>query len=328
MFHSIPKWPAFIWNIFSVISINLRYNKWQVIFSMFLMASCIYNFYRTPDIICALEGSCDDSLSTIIRGLFMRVVATTCFISRIIIILKGKSKLVLYNVNIEKFHAFSPMTRSETELLSKLSCRIVLGVLLLTVPFNALRLMMLLNRSDYMLLNFSFMYLQNTSMYYIETHFIVLCFNLYQKFVGINKDLTELKIDTILRNKYPFVSQTGEKYGKNNSSREAINSLATGHPMTNYVEQLKIKHRLVREAVKNLNDLFGNHLGLSLCSLCMYTMFDLYYYMMGIMRPRNYFILVCGWLLQYTFRFGSITILAHLTTKQVIGYDRYSNNRY
>lgn len=322
MFHSIPKWPALIWNIFSVISINLRYNGWQVIFSILLMASCVYNFYVTPDIICALEGSCDNSLSTIIKGLFMRVVAGTCLISRIIIILKGKSKLVLYNSNVEKFHAFSPMTRAETEVLSKLSCQVVLCVLLLTVPINILRLMMLLHRTDYMLLNFSFMYLQNTSMYYIETHFIVLCFNLYQKFAGINKDLTELKINTILRNKYPFVSQTDEKYGKNNNSscREVTDSLATGHPMTNYVEQLKIKHSLVREAVKNLNDLFGSHLGLSLCSLCMYTMFDLYYYMMGIMRPKNYFILVCGWLLQYTFRFGSITILAHLTTKQVINW--------
>lgn len=286
------------------------------------MASSIYNFYVTPDIVCALEGSCDGSLSTVIKGLFIRVVASTCLTSRLIIIIKGKRQMVQYKANIEKFHVFTPMTRSETEVLSRLSYQTVMCVLLLTAPVNILRLSMLLNRPDYTILCFIFMYVQNTSMYFMETHFTVLCYNLYQKFVGINRDLMALKINTILRNKYPFVSQTGKKYGKNNNSgdhnRDVMNSLAAGYPMTNYVEQLKIKHRIVRDALRNLNDVFGVHLGLSLCSLCLYAMFDLYYYMMGVMKSSNYFLLVYGWVLQYAFRFGSITFLTHLTTKQVI----------
>lgn len=286
------------------------------------MASSIYNFYITPDIVCELDGSCDGSLSAVIRGLFIRVVASTCLTSRLIIILKGKSQTVQYSANIEKFHVITPMTCSEIKVLNRVAYQTVMCVFLLTIPINILRLIMLWDKSNYTLMCFVLMYIQNTSMHFIETHFTVLCYNLYHKFVEINKDLTTLKINTILRNKYPFLLRTGNKYGKNNSfgdyNGDVINSLAAGHTMTNYVEQLKIKHRIVREALKNLNDLFGAHLGLSLCSLCLYAMFDIYYYMLGAMKPTNSFVIVYGWLLQYTVRFGSITILTHLTTKQVI----------
>ncbi|KAE9523431.1 hypothetical protein AGLY_015983 [Aphis glycines] len=204
--------------------------------------------------------------------------------------------ITTYKKNIEKFHLFTPMTQFETEVLKKVSSRIVILCLLLTVP--------------------------NMSMYYVETHFTFLCFILYQKFVGINKDLMALKIDTVVRNKYPFMLRAREKYGKNFNSvdynRDVLQTLAGGHSMANFVEQLKVKHRLAREAVNNLNDLFGVQLGLSMCSLCLFSMFDLYYHIRGIMNPTKSNILLYGWILQYTVRFGSVTILAHLTSKQAL----------
>ncbi|XP_025202850.1 gustatory receptor for sugar taste 43a-like [Melanaphis sacchari] len=325
MFHLMHKWPILFWNIFSVISIDLSYNKWQIVFSTLLIITSVYNFYNTPNVVCAMEGKCDGSLSTVIKGLFIRVVASTCVISRLVIFLKGNNMLIQYKKNIEKFHLFKPMTKFETEVLKKVSFRIVILCLFFTVPVNSYRLwkmFMMLYRLDFTIFVFVFMYIQNMSMYCVETHFTFLCFILYQKFVGINKDLMALKIDTIVRNKYPFLMRVREKYGKNlntvDYNRDVLQTLTAGHSMANFVEQLKIKHRVAREAVKNLNDLFGVQLGLSMCSLCLFSMFDLYYHIRGIMNPTKSNILIYGWILQYSVRFGSVTILAHLTSKQAL----------
>lgn len=332
MFHFIPKWPNLFWNTFSVTSVDLSFNKWQFVYSALIIITCIYNCYVTPTIVCLLEGNCDSSLSGVIKGLFLRVVASTCLISRFAIIIKGNDNLVQYKRNLEKFHIFTPMTHCEIKLLNKLSSQLVICCLLLTIPVNVLRMWSLFFRSNFAVISFMLMYVQNLSMYCIETHFTILCYVLYQKFVGINRDLTALKIDTVMRNKYPFISQTatGERHGINRKTveynGEILNSLIAGNSMTNFVEELKIKHRLVREAVKNLNDLFGIPLGLSVCSLCLYAMFDLYYHMIGAMNPSKSKILIYGWMLQYTVRFGTVTILSHLTTKQVIIKDFFRSH--
>jgi len=320
MFRPIPKWSVFIFDIFSVLSVN--HNKWQTTYSMLLIMSCIYVVYTTPQIVCILENNCDGSISTILKGLFARVVAVTCLVSRCVIFLKGKTHLVNYKKNMDDFHIFTPMTSSETDKLKKMSSRVVLCCILLTVPINVCRLWILYYAAKQTVPFVILVYLQNFSMYCIETHFTVLCYILYQKIVGINNDLMALKINTIVRNKYPFVSQTGERYGKNDNTieynREVFQSLIAGYPMTDFLENLKAKHKLVCQAVKNLNNTFGIHLGLSSCALCLYTLFDLYYHMQAIWKHSKYKILVYCWIIQYFVRFLLITVLAHLTTKQVI----------
>lgn len=324
----IPKWPSLFWTVSSVVSVDPKYNKWQLFFSMLLMISSVYTFYTTPRVVCVLEFSCDNSLSAIIKGLFTRVVAFTCFMSRLMVILKGKSPLVRYETNLEKFHAFSPMTCSETESLNRLSALLVLCCLLLTLPVNIFKLCIVYIDSSTILVDFIVVYIQNVFMFSIETHFTVLCFVLYQKFVAINRDLMALKIDMVAQNKYPSaVPRMAGKYWENNYKNAAagdynpdiLRSLRAGRPTTYFVERAKIKYRLVREAVGNLNDMFGFHLGLSLCSLCLYAMFDLYYHLKGLWRI-HYSVLIYGWLLQYTVRFASVTILSHMLTKQVTGF--------
>lgn len=282
------------------------------------MASCVYNFYIAPKVVCVLEGNCDNTLSTLIKTLFIRVVASVSLISRLVIILKGNTNLIQYNKNIEKINVITPTTCSESEELRIFSSRLVICCLILSIPVNAFRIYLLIDRFDFTIQVFTLMYIQNFSMYCIETHFNILCFIIYQKFNGINRDLTALKIDTIVRNKYPFTSKFGETYRNNDYNKEILNFLINGHPMYTLIEQLKIKHRLVREAMQNLNNLFGIHLGLSMCSLCLYAMFDLYYNILGIMNPSKSRILIYGWISQYFIRFGCVIILAHLTTKQVI----------
>lgn len=247
-----------------------------------------------------MEGSCDDSLSTQIKGLFMRTVAVSCLISKIMAMHKGKSELILYTKNIEKFHIMTPMPHSEIRVLKNVSFILIVSSLLLTAPANYVRILdaTSFESGSSSVLAHAFKYIQNFSMYCVETHFTILCFILYHKFVDINRDLMALKIDTIVRNKYPFMTRSRENYGKNNTNydynREVLHFLAAGHPMIDFVEQLKSKHKLVREATKNLNELFGIHLGLSICSLCLFTMFDLYYFFIGIMSLSNYTSLIYG----------------------------------
>lgn len=329
----IPKWSNVFWNMTGVASIDTYYNKWHVIISILLAISCVFNIYITPKTICELEGSCDNSLSTQIKGLFMRTVAFSCLTSKIMAIQKGKTNLVLYQKNIEKFHTMSPMTHSEIRVLRNVSFLLIISCLLLTLPANYISIWDISFKSGLSVLGIVFKYIQNFSVYCVETHFMVLCFILYQKFVDINRDLMAIKIDTIIRNKYPFITTRTQKNNQKNNSncdynKDVLHFLAAGHPMIDFVEQLKLKHKLVREATKNLNDLFGIHLGLSICSLCLFIMFDLYYFFIAIMSQSNYKSIIYGWILQYTVRFGSITILAHLTSKEVRTTIRTTIYRY
>jgi hypothetical protein len=307
---------------------GIDHNKWQVIYSTLLIISCILNFYYTPEIICVLDKYCDNSVSTLIKGMFVRIVAITGFFSRVVLLFKGKINLVKYKENMDAFHAFTPMTSSDIDGLNRFSCRVILCCILLTVPVNFARLWILWDLIQNTVVFVALSYIQNFSMYCIETHFIVLCFILYQKFAGINKDLLTLKINTVMRNKYPFMSKTGEKYLKNKSTiycnKEIEYSLAAGYPMSDIIENLKIKHKLCCEAIIYLNNLFGIQLGLSLCALCLYTMFDLYYHLVGILDHSNSNNLIYGWILQYSVRFATVTVFPHATTKQVNKYYKFN----
>lgn len=307
---------------------GINHNNWQIIYSILLIISCILNFYQTPAIICVLEKYCDNSVSSVIKGIFVRVVAVTGFLSRVVLLLKGKINLVKYKENMDAFHAFTPITSSDIDSLNKVSTGVMLCCILLTVPINLTRLWILWDLIRSTIVFVALSYIQNFSMYCIETHYTVLCFVLYQKFTGINKDLLTLKINTVMRNKYPFMSKTGEKYLKNNSTnycnKEIEYSLTAGCPMSDIVENLKIKHKLCCEAIIHLNNLFGIQLGLSLCALCLYTMFDLYYHLVGILVHSNSNNLIYGWILQYSVRFAIVTVLPHATTKQVNKYNKFN----
>lgn len=325
MFHLLPKWLVFFWNIFGVTGIE--HKKWQVVYSTLLMITCIMNFYYTPIIICDLDNQCDDSVFSLIKGMFIRVVAVTGFISRIVLLFKGKINLLKYMENMDTFHTFTPMTLSDTGSLNRVSARVILCCILLTVPINLTRLWILWDLVQGTVVFVAFAYIQNYSMFCLETHYTVLCYILYKKFANINKDLLTLKINTVMRNKYPYMSKTGEKYLKNNSTidcnKDILYSLAAGCPMSDFVENLKIKHKLCCEAIIHLNNLFGIQLGLSLSALFLYTMFDLYYHLVGIYNHSKSNNLIYGWIIQYSIRFIIVTVLPHATTKQVIKYYKF-----
>lgn len=309
MFDQLSKWSVFVWNVFSVVSTD--HSEWQLIYSAVLMACCAYIIYVTPQVVCALEGNCDNSFRSLLKGMFARVVAAVGLTSRLVLIVKGNGLLAGYKRTVDEFHARAPMTRAEARSLRAFSFAVVLCSVLLVVPVNALRLWLLWNVAKSTLACFALAYTTNFSMFCIETHFTVLCFVLYQKFAGINGDLIALRADTLARNKYPAVSRA------RHDARVPRRCPAAGQPVSDFVEKLKARHRLGRDAVDNLNNVFGVHLALSLCSLIVYAMFDLYYHILGLWNPSKSMTLVYGWIFQYFFRFATVTTVAHMTTKQV-----------
>lgn len=312
-----PKLPNFLWNVFSVSSVGsgTSCHWWRLTVFALLLASSVYNAYVTPDIVCALEGNCDRSLATFIKGLFVRAVAGTCIASRLAVALTGGAPLARHERNVAACRAVSPSpSRADAQASARLSRWLVVCSLLLTVPVNSLRLYQLVDRVDFVPLAFAFMYAQNFSMYCIETHFAVLCFDLYRNFAGVNDELAALRLDTVARNRYPLML-CRTRPGPAGDRRE----ICARRPTAAAVERLKIKHRTVREAAKSLNDAFGVHVGLSTCSLCLYAMFDLYYHMVSVITSKKTrLLMIYGWILQYAVRFGSVTVVAYMTTQQVI----------
>lgn len=322
MFYPIPKWAAFVWNVCSVLSVE--HNTGKIAYSTLLAMSCVYVLNSAPRVVCILESSCDGSWSTVMKAMFSRTVALTALVSRLVIVLKGKDPLVMYKKNIDDYHTLAPMTCSESAVLRKLSSAIALCSVLLVVPVNVMRIWILLNVEKFSAVFYAIVYVQNFSMYCIETHFAVLCLVLYQKFDGIVGDLTALKINMIVQNRYPFLSeQTGKKYTKTISCKtieynsNVLQSLLDGYPVTYFLEELSMKYKLLYKASGHLNNMFGIHLGLSLCSLCLYAMLDLYYSLLNIRTYSKSNVLLYGWILQYSVRFFTVSYIAHITAKQV-----------
>lgn len=102
MFLPSTKWPFWFWRIFSIsYSIDPWFNKWQVIYPTLLIISCVQNIIYTSKTVCIVEVACDSSLSTIVKRLFMKVIAITCIISRIVIFFR--EEIILYcTINIWK----------------------------------------------------------------------------------------------------------------------------------------------------------------------------------------------------------------------------------
>jgi hypothetical protein len=159
------------------------------------------------------------------------------------------------------------------------------------------------------------MYTQNWSMCCMETHFAILCFGVYLKFRAINDELSAVRSDVMVSNRYPMALRSSSS-----STASAVTSVLQdprGRPMETAVEELRVRHRLTRESIEQLNNMFGGQLALSLITLCVMMLFDIYNeaFRVGTTISRSKFIF--GWILQYLFRFFVIVITAHSTTQEV-----------
>jgi len=98
-----------------------------------------------------------------------------------------------------------------------------------------------------------------------------------------------------------------------------------GRPMESAVEELRVRHKQTRESVEQLNNMFGGQLALSLITLCVMILFDIYneaFNVRGVISRSKF---IVGWVLQYLFRFFVIVITAHCTTQEVSANDDLGN---
>lgn len=326
-------------NIKCILQFNFS-DKCQIIFSIVIIITCIFNLISAPLAVQYMVDDWSHVLSTSLMVLQSRVVAVASFISRGMVLYNAHfNKYQKYRTTLESFDIYSPTSAavwSQYKLCSLVTISLCLTLML---PTNFIKLYNLYNKhpgGSLLSIYFFFFYLQNFSMYLIENDFANRCFLIYATFRDINDDLNQLKMEYIDLGRFPFFEKAIHRPRPNAAPSSSSSCVVVYdkdfycprdkavHPLTNIVEILKIRHWLTREAVIDMNYLFGNHLGLSILSLSFLMLLDIYTGMFHsftnnrmenkIFRSKLSFF-VC--VLQYSYRFCVITIISNLMTKQV-----------
>lgn len=314
------------WRLCGLFTIDLSYNKFQCIYSVLVLTTCVYNITTASQVICKLDQWCQ-LFSPAMVAMYTRVLAFTTLLSRIVIMVQSKNTLLKYKTTIKAFEMYSQLLPTEIKNYKICSFVVVFICLIIILPINISRLYYLFNyESTYdnsLLIYYLFIYIQNLSMCCIETQFVTQCFMIYTQFRKINDDLENLKNENINNVKYPFmmglISNANQKDCKKSLQcvrydKDFYIPSFKSHPIANTVEILRIKHWLTRQAVDILNSLFGIQMGLSVFLLWVMALIDIYY---EIFYNSPSKILVYGWLLQYSLRLFMIILAAHYTSKQV-----------
>lgn len=314
------------WRLFGIFTFDLSYNKFQYVYSILLIITCMYNFIMSPQVLCKMDHWCDIFSSSLLST-YDKTLATITVLSRIALTYKSEHNLSKYNATIDAFEVYSPVSPAELKSYKMFSFGIVFLYIVMVIPINVLSLYYIYfketDHDNSILVYFAFFYVQNLSMCCIETQFVTQCFKMYTKFRGINGELNILKEENINHSKYPFIMGFSVTMWMNNyeqprpsvtDDRDFYRPRFRSQPTANAVEILRIKHWLVRQSVNALNDLFGIHMGLSVFYIWVVALFDIFY---EIFHNAPSELLIYCWLFQYSLRLLLIILLPHYTTKQV-----------
>ncbi|KAE9543375.1 hypothetical protein AGLY_002175, partial [Aphis glycines] len=311
-----------------------------------LLTTCVFNFATAPLVLCLMDGGCEDVSVTSLRGMYARTIAGACFASAAALLCKCGATVPVYVQTVDAHDVYAPTTVAERRDRA-LFCGLYVGLCMsVTLPVNALRLSLLFaNRSEpIVLVFFAFMYLENVAMCLGETCFVTLCRTLGNKFLEINRDLQRLGEEMV--GAYDDAA-AAEKSTTAALLATTVRTTAAGRGVTyggdfyggpgrqsmaNAVEVMRIRHQLIRDATAVLVDLYGLPVGLSLFTLGVMTLFDIYYQVSNVMgADSRMMIFIYMWLLQYTIRFSAIVVTAHNTVKQALQSKIFItdiNNRY
>lgn len=274
-----------------------------------LLAACVFSFFTAPLIMCLMDGGCAEVSMTSLRGMYARTIAVSCFVSTSMLMYRCGAATSIYEQTMDAHEVYSPTTMAEHRRRRLFCTMYVTLCMSVILPINTLRLTLLIaNHSDpIVLVFFVLMYLENVAMCLGESCFVTSCHTLGNKFVDINRDLQRL----------------GEEMAANTAARRVTYDAdfyrgPGEQSIANAVEVLRIRHQLIRDAVSMFADLFGGPVGLSLFTLGVMTLFDIYYQVSDVMgADSRLMIFIYMWLLQYTIRFYAIVVSAHNATKQV-----------
>ncbi|XP_050430672.1 uncharacterized protein LOC126839397 [Adelges cooleyi] len=295
-----------------------------------VLISCIFNFLVSSWMPCIMDGvDCNNKGFTSLSGMYSRFVAATCFVSCLIMLYKFSFSMKGYNNNVEAYSNYSPVTRKDRRSYLIFTWTVTVSLLTIILPINVLRLRIMYNNHTNTLvwIFFVVMYVENLFISVSELYFASKCWNLYLKFSSINADLKQLKDE--VSNVFPLSTnvQLKKSYHPRWLHRQhRITSFINFYSppkgqrqLATVVEILRIRHRLIREAVTNLTELFGLPMCLSLCSLCVMALFDIYYEVFNLLNYRSRSsIFIYGWLTQYSYRFYMIVMVADTMMKQIL----------
>lgn len=312
------------------INVNrLNSNKFQIVLSVVIILTSVFNLICAPFVVYELDDW-SKAMSTSLTMLQTRVVAITSFISRGIILYNIKyNKYKKYKTTLESFDIYSPMTDIALNQCKLFSIVVYCLSLIIIVPINVIKLKNLftyhpdgIRVSTY----FLFFYVQNLSMCFVENHFTNECFMVFKKFREVNDKLKNIKSEYSDVKRFSFLRDMINSPSSIVYDKDFYCPNDKKHPLTNAIEVIKIRHWLSREAVTELNYLYDHHLGLSLISLSIQIVFNIYTFAFhtdhstDIHLERSIFrtkFLFFFWMLQYTIRFCAITIASNVVTKQV-----------
>lgn len=303
--------------------LNKLQNILRIVFSIILIITCVYNYINVTNIVCSVTV-CNNFRSTFVKSIFYRSIAIACTISRVTIMYKSVSGFPEYEKKIEKYELYFPKNDSKRKCHSLFTISIVCAYFIIIFPVNVWRVHLINHNLGvvYITVFHTMMYVQNFSICLAEIFYIIRCFELYLQFKLINEGMYMLKSETIIANKYPAVLQNEERNDRITcpESNSGLASLRTNDyqlSLSNSIELLRMRHQFVREVFKDLNDLYGIQLGLSLIFIFILMISDIYSELTIKNSKIRTKILIYAWVTQYCFRFCSIIMTTHITSKEV-----------
>lgn len=297
---------------------KLRINL-EVLISVIIVLSCIYNYVKASEIMCKLDRCLTQTTETLLV-IFPRSVAIASSVSRITAMYKSKNAAPKYKKKIEEYEFYFPISIEKKKCRRIFVAVIIFFYVSIILPINLYRLYLIsrYNGESIVIFFFFFIYIQNWSLCITEIQFIHCCFGLYQKFQLINEEMFTLKSITIIKNRYPLVLKSKEstKNSKIYSSEDFL--WKTKQPsFDNCIELLKFRHQFVSNSITDLNELYGVQVGVSISVLFIMSLFDIYEVVTTKSNVTKTYTLLYGWMLQYTSRFCAIVLTTHVTTRQV-----------
>lgn len=294
-----------------------------------LFASCVFNFTVASQILCLLDGDCIRS-----EAVYPRTVAAVCLVSYGTLACRHRSLSAVYGRNVDAHTAYSPITAADRRRVLWFRAFAVVTCAAVALSVNVCRVWLLF-KADLelvVLMFFVIMYTQNASLCLVEIHFMSLCFVLRKMFVNVNRDLERFGEEEAAAPGAGLPGYSSHVVGSPSAAAHHHRRVTYdsdfyaprwpgGQSTANAVEVLRIRHRLIRDAVYAIIDLYGMPMGMSLFALCVMALFDIYYEVfqnMGANTRSTIFLYL--WLLQYSIRFYGIVAMAHNTSKQVGGY--------
>lgn len=286
-----------------------------------LLVACAYVLLAVPAVICRVGVKCTAESVRVLKQVYPGAVNATAAMSRAALLYSvRRPRYRRYRETLDCYERYAATGAPETARCRAFAAAAVAVCVLPVVPVHALRTCMLARLDGHVAALFAFVYVENVAMCCAETQFAAQCFALYRKLRRVNGDIAALN-RTLRADFARYLDGRGSGSGRaHDRGPGSGHDRGSGSDVADAIESLRIRHWLMREAVRCLNGLFGTQLAMSVCALCVMAFFDIYNETFRVMGEYDYsaLVLYCS-LFHYAARYLCIILISHFTTKQVRG---------